>query len=57
MNDGSIGTVTVGKWTAIREFNAAEEGIYVYGANVVPVEGKYQVLHVLWKIWIAACMR
>ena len=44
MNDGSIGTVTVGKWTAIREFNAAEEGIYVYGANVVPVEGKYQVL-------------
>ena len=44
MNDGSIGTVAVGEWTAIREFNAAEEGIYVYGANVVPVEGKYQVL-------------
>lgn len=44
MSDGASGRVQVGEWTAIRAFNAEEEGIYVYGANVVPVEGAYDVL-------------
>ena len=44
MSDGSIGTVEVGDWTAIREFNAGEEGIYVYGANIVAKDGAYDVL-------------
>ena len=44
MSDGTVGTVKVDNWTAIREFNADEEGIYVYGANVIPVPGEYQVL-------------
>lgn len=44
MSDGSITRVEVGEWTAIREFNAEEEGIYVYGADIVAKEGKYDVV-------------
>ncbi len=44
MSDGSITRVEVGEWTAIKEFNDNEEGIYVYGANVVAKEGKYDVV-------------
>ena len=44
MSNGNSGKVQVGQWTAIREFNAGEEGIYVYGANVVSVDGEYDVL-------------
>ncbi len=36
--------VKVGEWTPIRAFNPEEEGIYVYGANVIPVEGVYDVV-------------
>lgn len=44
MSDGSMGKAAVGEWTAIREFNAGEEGIYVYGANIVPVDGVYDIV-------------
>jgi len=44
MSDGASGKVKVGEWTAIRAFDAEKEGIYVYGANVIPVEGEYDVV-------------
>ncbi len=44
MSNGEIGTVEVGEWTPIREFNANKEGIYVYGANIVAKEGAYDVV-------------
>ena len=44
MSSGEIDTVAVGEWTPIRPFNANEEGIYVYGANVVPTDGKYSLV-------------
>lgn len=44
MSDGTVGEVKIDAWTPIREFNAGEEGIYVYGANVIPVAGEYQVV-------------
>ena len=44
MSDGSMGKAAVGEWTAIREFNAGEEGIYVYGADIVPVDGVYDIV-------------
>lgn len=40
MNNGTTDTMPIDEWQPIREFNATEEGIYVYGANVVPEEGK-----------------
>lgn len=44
MSSGASSKVKVGEWTPIREFNAAKEGIYVYGANVVAVDGEYDVV-------------
>lgn len=44
MSDDSSRKVTVGKWTAIREFDAGKEGIYVYGADVIPVDGDYDIV-------------
>lgn len=44
MSNGRIETVEVGEWTPIREFNANEEGIYVYGANIVAKKGVYDVV-------------
>ncbi len=44
MSDGASGKVKVGDWTAIRAFDAQKEGIYVYGANVVPAAGAYDVV-------------
>lgn len=31
-------------WQPVREFNAQEEGIYVYGANLAAEEGKTQIV-------------
>lgn len=44
MSDRTTAEVPVSEWTPIREFDAKEEGIYVYGANLVPEEGKTRVL-------------
>ena len=44
MNNGTIAYVEVGEWVPIREFNSAEEGIYVYGANIVPKDGVYSYI-------------
>ncbi len=44
MSDGSTGTMAVGEWTAIREFDAEKEGIYVYGANLVATDGRDQIV-------------
>ncbi len=43
MSDGSIYDMPVSEWTAIREFNADEEGIYVYGADLVAEENKTKI--------------
>ena len=44
MSDKTLSTVEVGEWTAIRAFNADEEGIYVYGANVKATEGVNKIV-------------
>lgn len=44
LSDGSSYDMPIDKWEPIREFNAAEEGIYVYGANLVAEEGKTQIV-------------
>ena len=44
MSDESTEYMSVGEWTAIREFNPNEEGIYVYGANILAEEGKNQIV-------------
>ncbi len=46
LNDASkITDAAVGEWTAIREFDAGQEGIYVYGANLVEdAEGRFDYI-------------
>ncbi len=44
MSDGSMRKVKVSEWTPIRAFDAQQEGIYVYGATIVPVAGDYDVV-------------
>lgn len=44
LSDGTEDYMPVDQWQPIREFNAEEEGIYVYGANLVAEEGKTQIV-------------
>ncbi len=43
LNNGETSTMPIDNWEPIREFNAEEEGIYVYGAHVVAEEGKTEL--------------
>ena len=43
LSNGEYQEVALGEWVALREFDAANEGIYIYGAKVVDVDGVYQV--------------
>lgn len=44
LSDGNSDYMPIDSWSAIREFNPEEEGIYVYGANLVAEEGKTQIV-------------
>ena len=44
MSNGGIDKVKVGQWNPVRAFNAEEEGIYVYGANVAAEDCVYNII-------------